>query len=316
MQINKGFDANFVLALLNGKPLPVDLSAGAEFRASLPPGMDDWALEALHFPRWHWEPDEVYPPLEHAEALPWPEESKDAPANLTILRRTEDLIEKVQSRQVEIHEHKDDWPEVAQLLRDRVDEWIKSGYDDGIERPYTRRLSLSLRWEIAELYRANPISVEVLEWGEIVYESRRTLTWSAKKDHGFAAYEATRLMAGLLGSGLRYAICKCRKPDCDTYFIRSRREEFLKRGSYCAKHSKGAGTAKERDDDRSALLELAVKIYSQWTPDEHPNRALWIANKVNELRNGTERRITQKWVTRNINMTDGTVKARNEVQER
>ncbi|MHB1953180.1 MAG: hypothetical protein ACYCOU_05480 [Sulfobacillus sp.] len=97
-------------------------------------------------------------------------------------------------------------------------------------------------------------------------------------------------------------------PRCGKYFIRKRANHK----SYCGRRcgslaSAEASTRKKLNEDRAKLLGLAVKFWPQWTERKHPIRALWIAEKVNAKR-GTERHITQKWISRNIDIRTGKVK--------
>ncbi len=177
-----------------------------------------------------------------------------------------------------------------------IDQWIQSGYAaDGRETPWERHLSDDLLEKLKSFHTQNPLQVRVQEWGEIV----GALPAEPSAGGDFAAHEAMRLMVTLLDSEFKYTIAKCLKCGCETYFERSKLQECFKRGAYCAKHSKGAGTDIQRKNDKAALIRLAVKFWSQWTPDAHPNRARWVADKINEARRGTERRASQKWVTRN-----------------
>jgi hypothetical protein len=179
-----------------------------------------------------------------------------------------------------------------------------------MERPYTRKLSAAVRCEIQEFYKDISLSIRVLEWGEIVGVMPSTTL--ATNSSEFTAYEATRLMAGLLGSELRYSICKCRKPEgrtkeCGIYFVRSRREECLRRGSYCAEHTKGAGTAIKREQEQRERLELALNFAPQWYPerDKLPPFALWLKDKINEARGTGKELVKRNWVTTHFDVNTG-----------
>jgi hypothetical protein len=116
--------------------------------------------------------------------------------------------------------------------------------------------------------------------------------------------------AELLDSPYSFHIARC--DGCKGYFAYERKpRRTISRGTFC-KDCKGAAsrvrTQAYRKGERKDLLALVVKFWPQWTERKHPNRALWIAQQVNAQRKGTERRITQKWVNRNIDIRTGKVK--------
>jgi hypothetical protein len=96
---------------------------------------------------------------------------------------------------------------------------------------------------------------------------------------------------------------------CDGYFIKSRSNQKRFCGQRCA----GLASAKRHTvaqarAERKALLEAATEVWPLWQERNHPNRSLWVADRVNAQTkkmklNGraipVERKITQKWVTRN-----------------
>jgi hypothetical protein len=280
MQLVSQLDSAFFLATLNGGQLPDDLSAQKEFLAGLPAGMEgmhNWAKQAPDFLK---ADDSDFP--------------ADRPLNDIFYRHgTQFMIDHL-LRQSVVLARSATWPAVGAILRENIDGWIESGYDDAnIETPLRRYLPHNLRKKLESFVQQNPLQVRVQDWGEVVGFWPQTRTASAN----FAAYEALRLTVTLLGSDLKYAIAKCLK--CETYFERAKLQEVFKRGAYCPRHSKGAGTDKERKDEREQLLRCAMRFWSQWTPAKHPNQALWIAGKVNGTRRGAERHISQKWVSRN-----------------
>jgi hypothetical protein len=100
--------------------------------------------------------------------------------------------------------------------------------------------------------------------------------------------------------GRKYHLSRCGIPHCQKpYFYRQHLQSLYKRGSGCPEHRAQAITLRARFAEREELLALAVQFWPEWTERKHPNRALWVAQQVSEGRKGAERRITQKWVSRN-----------------
>lgn len=140
-----------------------------------------------------------------------------------------------------------------------------------------------------------------------LHEGRES--WSdALNEHGQRL--AMFSFAQLLDSSYSYHIARC--DGCKGYFAYERKpRRTIKRGIFCKDCKPRASlvrTKASRETERGKLLDLAAKFWPQWTERKHPNRALWIAEKINAQRKGTERRITQKWVSRNIDIRTGKVK--------
>jgi hypothetical protein len=111
---------------------------------------------------------------------------------------------------------------------------------------------------------------------------------------------------------LRFRLAKCQREGCVApYFLRERLHPIYKNGAVCPHHRKQAASLRAREKDRDDLLELAAKFWPRWTPAKHPNRSLWIAERVNAQRTGIETRITQKWVSRNAVQINAKVEPRN-----
>jgi len=282
MPSTQGIDSQFVLDLLNGSPTLVDFSALTEYLALLPPGLNSLRSWAKRFAK------STMLGILVSEAAPITQPSNPT-GYVRIAQFTNDLMD----RQWRLRKHSSVLPALASQLRGYIDQWIQTGYDEfPMETPWRRHLTGDLFNELNAYCLQNPLQVRVNAWGS---ES----AWPIVRgnDQVFAWHEAHRLMIRVLGSDLRYAIAKCHK--CETYFERTKLREVFKRGPYCPKHSKGAGTYIERDLEKKNLLELAAKFWSQWKSEKHLNRSLWVANKVNETRLVTQKRMTQKWVTRN-----------------
>lgn len=204
------------------------------------------------------------------------------------------------------------------ILRRHVDEWISSGCKDGTEDPKRRRLGHNLVAELDFLNREDrPFEVIPSADGSILGRfSRRNMLLPPEsigvpeahrqQDAENAAFS---MLLFLDHGDLRHRIAKCTRPGCTApYFIRARLRESYSRPARCSHHRLQAASDRARKGEREKLLGLAVQFWPQWTNRQHPNRALWIANQINAKRKGTERRITQKWVSRNINVATGIIK--------
>jgi hypothetical protein len=201
------------------------------------------------------------------------------------------------------------------MVRRHVDEWIASGCRDGVEKPYQRILGREL---LAELDREDrPFSVTVSQNGSVVgrFSQRHTLLPPESigvpmADKILDAETAAFIMLLFLNHGdLKHRIAKCTHPGCiQPYFIRKRLRRCYQRAALCPHHLRQAAGTRARKGEREELRALAVKFWPQWTERKHPNHAFWIAKKMNAKRKGTERRITQKWVSRNIDIRTGKLK--------
>lgn len=205
------------------------------------------------------------------------------------------------------------------MVRRHMDEWISSGYKSDIEMPRDRTVGRDLLAELNFLDREDrPFSVTVLPDGVVAgrFSQRHMLLPPESLDEPTAhkileAEQAAYTMLLFLDyGGLKHHIAKCTHPDCaEPYFIRARLHAYYKRPALCPHHRKQAAGTRARKDEHDELLALAAKFWPQWTERKHPNRALWIAERVNERRKGTQRHITQKWVSRNIDCRTGKIKA-------
>jgi hypothetical protein len=321
MHLLQGCDPNFILALINGRPLPTDMSEHKLFVDSLPPaenGLRAWAMQEKFFrqsldgtpqdasadgkylkDRWRSIVDR-YQASGEPKANEDPEDPEDHAirqiADEQMARRMVRCLWDHAARQGVIRAKRNAWPEVARLLRRHLDGWIQSGYSSITgESPLSRTLPKILQNDLKKFCIANPPLVNILEWGDLVG------SWpsgpAALAD--FAAFEGFRLMLTVLSSDFKFRIAKCLK--CGRYFARTKLQECFKRGSYCAKHSKGAGTDAQRKLEHYALVSSAATFSERWTPRKHPNQAFWIVQKVNESRKGTERRITKNWLSNKRN---------------
>lgn len=119
--------------------------------------------------------------------------------------------------------------------------------------------------------------------------------------------EAKQLFGWLITNPRADWLHKCAR--CGRFFVGLRATHTR----YCSLACARSGSARDSQrriagQEKDELLGLAVKFWPQWTERKHPNRALWIAMQMNAKRKGTERRITQKWVSRNIDIKTGKAK--------
>jgi hypothetical protein len=204
------------------------------------------------------------------------------------------------------------------MVRRHADEWISSGYRDGIETPLSRTLGRDLLAELDFLDREDrPFSVTVSPDGSVAgrFSPRHMLlppeSIGVPMAHKICDAETAAyiMLLFLNHDDLKFRIAKCTHPGCiQPYFIRRRLRRCYQRAALCPHHLRQAAGNRAREDEREELLALAVKFWPQWTERKHPNRAFWIAQQMNAKRKATERRITQKWVSRNLYIPTGKVK--------
>ncbi len=201
------------------------------------------------------------------------------------------------------------------MVRRHVDEWISSGYRDGIETPLSRTLGRDLLAELDFLDREDrPFSVTVSPDGSVAGRFSRRHMLLPPESIGvpmahkkWDAETAAYIMLLFLNYedpkhrvALRHRLAKCSLANCASpYFYWERLYPHYERPALCPHHRKQAAGNRARKDEREELLALAVKFWPQWTERKHPNRARWVAKKMNAARNATERHIQPKWVSRN-----------------
>lgn len=207
--------------------------------------------------------------------------------------------------------------DAGKQLRGFSDLWISSGiHPDGVEEPKSRILPEFAREHI-RCSTDNPVSIYITPDGAVKFQAfhffrqdQKSSILDRQAQKGLDAYYGIYLFLLFLASGdLRFHLAKCLRKECAApYFFRERLHSVYKNGAVCPHHRKQAASRRAREDERKSLLQLAAKYWPQWAPVKHPNRSLWIAEKMNERRKGMERRITQKWVSRNIDVWTGQVK--------
>jgi hypothetical protein len=204
---------------------------------------------------------------------------------------------------------------ITMTVRGFTDSWIASGIlANGDEKPKSRILSESVLASLRSL-TDTPLAIAIMPNGAVQGQftfaprhrpnlmDRQALK---KSDYRYGIY---LFLSFLDGGDLRFRLAKCQHHGCGApYFWRKRLRETYKREARCPHHLRQAAGNRTRESEREGLLGLAAEFWPQWTEREHPNRALWIAEQMNEKRKATERRITQKWVSRNIDVRTGKVK--------
>ena len=193
----------------------------------------------------------------------------------------------------ELERHRADLPHLASRLREYVDEWIATGYENGIEQPAKRRLlpTPNLSDSLARFQRNYPPEVLVWDTGDLL------VRFPSAPEESWAEYEEGRLMFAFLDSDLRHSIAKCLR--CGLYFQRSRLQPVYQRGAFCTDHTKVAGVVRQRSFENGDLLKRAADAWPKWTPKKHAIRETWVASEMNARAGSRGRRITRSWVTRN-----------------
>jgi hypothetical protein len=221
---------------------------------------------------------------------------------------------------------------MSETMRTLVDCWILSGKNtSGTDRPLDRKVNWTSPAFPVPLERA---FCALITWpGEGPIEEmqpdgkRRLVHYFPRLDNAISTMHGVGLgwsyalrehgkrlamfyFAELLDSPYSYHIARC--DGCKGYFAYERKpRRSISRGTFCKSCPSSASklrTQAYRDGEREELRALAVKFWPQWTERKHPNRAFWIAQQMNAKRKATERRITQKWVSRNIDIRTGKVK--------
>jgi hypothetical protein len=211
------------------------------------------------------------------------------------------------------------------LLRSYVDQWIETGfYRDGREDLSERGVPKSEWYERGRLLPYAQDKIRVLETAPtLVLEAFRQKPQSSVSPegieitfptydpnmeraplHGLAEREAKRFFVWFLASELRVKLGKCRA--CNRYEIKARK--LYKNGTYCrrckAKTSAGEITQKKRQDLQKKQMEaLATILKSRSERIDLNDLAVRkrLAVEVNRRLKG-EKRITSKWVKRNLRL--------------
>lgn len=196
--------------------------------------------------------------------------------------------------------------DTGRQLRVLAERWIQSGiHSDGVEEPKSRTLPEFLR-EAIRYSVDNPLILHILPDGALQgqFSFRPGLKSAVLDDRARREcderYGAYLFLLFLNDGDLRFRLAKCLRKECAApYFFRERLHPIYKNGAACPHHRKQAASRRAREDERDDLLKLAAKFWPRWTPAKHPNRSLWTAGQVNAHLSGIEKRITQKWISRN-----------------
>jgi hypothetical protein len=193
-------------------------------------------------------------------------------------------------------------------LRRLVDQWIASGLsDDGTETPSSRYVRPAPKGYTESLFdvlrgwlELNMPKPALLTNGQIVVVDQTPELYPRDVD-SYSRDTAIYYLKELLECPAPSRLGKCR--NCGTYFARKReRKRRIKRGTYCGKceligAAERTRCSRQRRKDRQ--LDAAALAWSEWTEsNRHPNRANWVARRVNrQVRGGAA--IQAKWVVQN-----------------
>jgi hypothetical protein len=218
---------------------------------------------------------------------------------------------------------------VREVLRGLVDEWINSGYVNGVDVPRDRNLErapnvtaaafqFSTRGKIRLLPDSDGDGLAV--WLDHGIEPGNSERFLLQKRETFAVEQVTFMLL----SDLRFKIAKCRRQACGSYFLLEQWNRQYKSGTLCgdckiARRSASAGSATKeaRRDAEEALFDLVARKFAEQllrTPAWH--RRPELKSKIVEYLNAKIKRseelsavymteprkgITGKWVARSKN---------------
>lgn len=251
MRFLLGFDSRWFIELLNGRYSENDAAPANALREFFP--------ELANFQTW--------------QPVPLPATQENIASCLIIAR---------ENRPLELRQHSADLPAVAGVLRSYVDEWIGSGYSNGVEEPMSRRLpgrNSTLNRTLTQFLEQYPVQLWAENAGFIVAQFP-----AAPRDNArWANYEAHRLMLAFIDSDLKHSIAKCLK--CGVYFERKRVQPSYKRGAYCEKHIAVAAIEGKRAKDAALKYGAFMAALQEWEslkrkPREDMKR--WLVQRINK----------------------------------
>lgn len=190
--------------------------------------------------------------------------------------------------------------EVAASLRIRVSEWIDSGYQNGVESPMQRYLTVGGTWDkMLSAFQSQERNRPILTvWvnGGVMAQFPDAPNDSAE----WITYESARLMFAFMDSDLKHSIARCLK--CGLYFERKRLQPSYKRGAYCEKHIKEIGVEDKRAKDAALRREAGATAWREWESLKRkaPDEKKWLVERINKRLPSTVDRIKQRWVTENL----------------
>jgi hypothetical protein len=184
------------------------------------------------------------------------------------------------------------------MLRFYVDDWLHSGYSNGVEEPTSRRLPARdspLNRSLVQFLVEYPVQIWAESAGFIVAQFPKPPDDWAK----WITYESARLMLAFIDSDLKHSIARCLK--CGLYFERKRLQPYYKRGAYCEKHIRIAGVEGWRKKQAELRLAACVAALQEWEslkrkPREDMKR--WLVQRINEKLFTSRDHISQRSVTK------------------
>lgn len=218
---------------------------------------------------------------------------------------------------------------VRDLLRQYLDEWLDTGFNNGIEEPQDRKLqdtktAYPAVQRYCEKYRPQ---IMVADAGLFAlfgspshasggrFESGPSGGRMVATDDdplGEAADEAARIFTLLVDAPWRERVYKCRK--CHEYRYLSRKPvPIYKRGMYCPKCRSlvtAVASAKSKRAERfGRTLQAAAAAWRAWKP-RYGARKAWVVSMVNSTRRNEDDFIKANWVTRHQNEIEEVAKER------
>ena len=268
MRFLLGFDGIWFLDLLNGTYSEHDASPANALREFFP--------QLATFQSW--------------QPAPLPETQENIALHLMAAR---------DSRPLELRQHSEDLPTVAKMLRPYVDEWIGSGYSNGVESPTSRRLPARdspLNRSLVQFLQTHSVQIWAESAGFIVAQFPKPPDASAE----WIAYESARLMLAFIDSDLKHSIARCLK--CGLYFERKRLQPYYKRGAYCEKHIRIAGVEGWRESRAALRLAAGVAAFQEWESLKRKaaDEKKWLVERINKKLCRRDDSIKQRWVTENL----------------
>jgi hypothetical protein len=207
-------------------------------------------------------------------------------------------------------------------LREYVNEWFATGIAaDGSEKPAARSLHGAPRAHaaVAEYLAAHRPYLMPSDQGDFSVTLAEHPDYSALDGDIFVTVrtDAIRHFVGLMLSGWKNQLCRCRH--CGCYFLHKKPRRSYRHGTFCnrahqSRHSAAIRTNERRVRMRTALIELAAawlaeRGYSAWQTDTKLKRRLaaFLSHQMNRNPNLCAGRhdVRAHWVTRHATEIEG-----------
>jgi hypothetical protein len=146
----------------------------------------------------------------------------------------------------------------------------------------------------------NPPSVTLTNTGELEISLRQSRKGGRVSLIAAALREARILFFLLMTSEAKYAIFRCRHPDCGTYYMLEKPRGLYKQGTVCPQHRRQQGTIRKRKQDHAQAIQIAAEALLCWPKLSRSTRANYKREKNYIASKLTRFGIGAKWVTRNL----------------